>query len=198
MGINKTYTSFFKPIADFSLALIFIILLSPIFLMVSLALLCFAQPVFFKQYRPGLNGKLFEVYKFTSMVNENENAPFVFGKFLRRSSLDELPQLINILKGEMSFIGPRPLLSEYLNRYTSGQSKRHLVKPGITGWAQVNGRNVLSLGEKVEFDLFYVSNVSLLFDLKIVFMTFIQLVKWEESDYHQVALKKPKDIRKIG
>lgn len=143
------------------------------------------SPILFKQERPGLNGKPFYLYKFRSMTEERDNKDALlpdhirltsFGKFLRRYSLDELPQLLNVIKGDLSLVGPRPLLMEYLPLYTPEQAKRHLVRPGITGWAQVNGRNALSWEEKFELDIWYVHNRSLLLDLKILLITIKKVI----------------------
>jgi len=138
------------------------------------------SPVFFKQSRPGLNGRIFNILKFRTMTNERDkNEVFLsdkvrlteFGKFLRLTSLDELPGLWNVLKGDMSLVGPRPLLVEYLPLYSEKQSRRHEVKPGITGWAQVNGRNAISWDEKFDLDVWYVDNQSIWLDIKILWMT---------------------------
>ncbi|MCS0788039.1 sugar transferase [Cytobacillus firmus] len=146
------------------------------------------SPILFKQERPGLNGKPFYLYKFRSMTEERNDKGHLlpdhirltsFGKFLRRYSLDELPQLINVIKGDLSLVGPRPLLMEYLPLYTPEQAKRHLVRPGITGWAQVNGRNALSWEEKFEHDVWYVNNRNLLLDLKILILTIKKVIKSE-------------------
>lgn len=143
------------------------------------------SPILFKQERPGLNGKPFYLYKFRSMTEERNDKGHLlpdhirltsFGKFLRRYSLDELPQLINVIKGDLSLVGPRPLLMEYLPLYTPEQAKRHLVRPGITGWAQVNGRNALSWEEKFEHDVWYVNNRNLLLDLKILIVTIKKVI----------------------
>ena len=137
-------------------------------------------PLFFKQVRPGLNGNLFNMYKFRTMTNErDENGTLLsdearlteFGKFLRSTSLDELPGLWNVLKGDMSLVGPRPLLAEYLPFYSTLQARRHEVKPGITGWAQVNGRNEISWEKKFDLDVWYVDNQSILLDIKILWLT---------------------------
>jgi sugar transferase EpsL len=145
-------------------------------------------PIIFKQLRPGLNEKPFYIYKFRTMTDERDseggllpdaNRLTSFGKFLRKYSLDELPQFFNVLKGELSLVGPRPLLMEYLPLYTNEQAKRHQVKPGITGWAQVNGRNGLTWDEKFELDLWYVEHQSFLLDLKILYLTLIKVIKSE-------------------
>lgn len=144
------------------------------------------RPVFFRQRRPGLNGQPFEMVKFRSMTDGRDESgellPDVerltkFGKFLRASSVDEFPELWNVLRGEMSLIGPRPLLIQYLDRYSPEQFRRHDVRPGVTGWAQVNGRNAISWDQKFAFDLWYVDNYSLLIDLKILAMTVLKVVK---------------------
>lgn len=183
------YRLFFKPLLDKLLALILIILFSPIYILVSILILIkMGKPILFTQARPGLNEEIFKIYKFRTMTNERDkNGEFLpdeerlkgVGKVIRALSLDELPQLFNVLKGEMSFIGPRPLLIEYLNLYNNEQKKRHLVKPGITGWAQVNGRNAISWDEKFKLDVYYVENLSFLFDIKIFWMTFLKVVKRE-------------------
>lgn len=158
------------------------------------------SPVLFRQARPGLHGKPFKMYKFRTMIDERDAAGNMlpdakrlqrFGKFLRSTSLDELPELINVLKGEMSLVGPRPLLMEYLERYTAEQARRHEVRPGITGWAQVNGRNAISWEEKFKLDVWYVDNRSLLLDFKILWMTLGKVFKREGiSQYGQVTAEK--------
>lgn len=158
-----------------------IIIFSPLLLLIALFVrIKLGSPVLFKQKRPGLNGKIFTMYKFRTMTEErNENGLLLpdserltgFGKFLRSTSLDELPELFNILKGDMSFVGPRPLLVEYLPLYNEHQRRRHEVKPGLSGWAQVNGRNAISWEEKFNFDVEYVDKVSFFFDLKIMLLT---------------------------
>ena len=146
------------------------------------------SPVLFKQIRPGLRGQSFSMYKFRTMTDargaSSELLPDAdrltrFGRFLRGTSLDELPELFNVLKGNMSLVGPRPLLMQYLERYTPEQSRRHEVKPGITGWAQVNGRNALTWEEKFKLDVWYVDNWSLWLDIKIIFMTIWKIFKRE-------------------
>ena len=143
-------------------------------------------PVLFKQERPGKNGKIFTLIKFRTMTNQcDENGELLpdevrltkFGVFLRSTSLDELPELFHILKGDMSVIGPRPLLVQYLPRYNEHQAQRHLVSPGLTGWAQVNGRNAISWEQKFDYDVEYVKNMNLFFDIKIIFMTIINVIK---------------------
>ncbi|MEH6714998.1 sugar transferase [Parasphingorhabdus flavimaris] len=176
-----------KRALDFILALSAILILFPvIFLVAVLTRLYHGKPIFFKQTRPGLNSKPFSLVKFRTMkdaVDANGHSlPDAdrltrFGKFLRSTSLDELPGLWNVVKGDMSLVGPRPLLMEYLPLYTSEQARRHNVRPGITGWAQVNGRNALSWEEKFAADLWYVNNQSLALDFKILVMTIIKVLK---------------------
>ncbi|KAB0327530.1 sugar transferase [Janthinobacterium sp. PLB04] len=166
---------------DFMAALFAIIVLSPLIIVLALLVRLFlGSPVLFSQIRPGLHGQPFTVYKFRSMTDEknaigellpDEIRLTRFGQFLRRSSLDELPQLFNVLKGDVSLVGPRPLLMEYLPLYSSEQARRHLVRPGITGWAQVNGRNAISWERKFELDVWYVDHQSFLLDMKILFLT---------------------------
>jgi len=176
-----------KRLFDISLALVLIILFSPIYIIVSLLILSkMGSPVLFRQKRPGYKEKIFGIYKFRTMTNEkdkdgnllpDEQRLVGIGKFIRSTSLDELPQLFNVLKGEMSFVGPRPLLIEYLDLYDNEQKRRHDVKPGITGWAQVNGRNAISWEQKFEYDVWYVDHQSFLLDMKILWMTFLKVVK---------------------
>ena len=181
------YQIFFKRVLDFSISLIAIIVLSPVILVTCLILLYVnkGKPFFF-QYRPGLNEKKIRIIKFKSMTDETDSAgnllPDVermtaFGNFIRKSSIDELPQLINVLLGDMSLIGPRPLLFKYIPLYNEEQRKRHNVKPGITGWAQVNGRNSISWTEKFKLDYYYVNHVSLMLDMKIIWMTFFKVFR---------------------
>ena len=167
----------------FDLVAIFfgLVLLLPVIMLTTLVLISkLGLPIFFKQSRPGLNGKIFKMLKFRTMTNDfdkngrllsDESRLTKFGKFLRSTSLDELPGLWNVLKGDMSLVGPRPLLVEYLPLYSEKQSRRHEVKPGITGWAQVNGRNAISWDEKFELDVWYVDNQSIWLDVKILWLT---------------------------
>jgi len=176
-----------KRVFDFLLALVLIIMLLPLYILISILILAtLGQPILFKQKRPGYKEKIFEIYKFRTMTNDKDKNGNLLsdqerlkgiGKFIRSTSLDELPQLFNVLKGEMSFVGPRPLLVEYLPLYNERQKKRHNVKPGITGWAQVNGRNAISWEDKFELDIWYVENQSFLLDMKILWMTFLKVVK---------------------
>lgn len=176
-----------KSIFDKTLAFILIIIFLPFYIIVSfLILLKMGNPILFRQKRPGKDGKIFGIYKFRTMTNEkdkdgnllpDEQRLVGIGKFIRSTSLDELPQLFNVLKGEMSFVGPRPLLIEYLELYDDEQKRRHDVKPGITGWAQVNGRNAISWKQKFEYDVWYVDNQSFTLDMKILWLTFLKVVK---------------------
>jgi len=169
------------------LALILIILFLPIYLIVSfLVLVTIGSPILFVQKRPGLNGEVFNIYKFRTMTNakdeygkllSDERRLFGVGKFIRSLSLDELPQLFNVLIGKMSFVGPRPLLIEYLDLYNDEQKRRHNVKPGITGWAQVNGRNNISWQERFRLDVWYVDNRSFMLDMKTLWLTFLKVIK---------------------
>lgn len=169
---------------DFVLSLILLVVLAPIILLVALLLKCVLGAVLFRQERPGLNERIFTLYKFKTMSDEgDENGNLLpdefrlkpFGKVIRSLSLDELPQLFNVLKGDMSLIGPRPLLVKYLPLYNEAQKHRHDVRPGITGWAQVNGRNDISWEKKFELDLFYVENCSFALDAKIALMTMVRV-----------------------
>lgn len=175
------YRLFFKRFLDFILSFIAIILLSPVFVIVAvLVRMKLGSPVIFCQERPGKDEKIFKMYKFRSMTDEkDENGNLLpdeirltsFGKKLRSTSLDELPELFNILKGDMSIIGPRPLLVKYLSRYNEEQKHRHDVRPGLTGWAQINGRNAISWEEKFQYDVEYTKKCSFFIDLKIFLMT---------------------------
>jgi len=170
-----------KRLFDLILSFIGLLFLLPVIVLIALLVrLRIGSPIFFKQARPGLNGKIFNMYKFRTMTNECDKDGNLlsdkvrltkFGKFLRSTSLDELPGLWNVLKGDMSLVGPRPLLVEYLPLYSEKQSRRHEVRPGITGWAQVNGRNAISWDEKFDLDIWYVDNQSIWLDIKILWMT---------------------------
>lgn len=182
-----------KRFLDIVISVISLVLFSPILLVISLLVAYkLGRPIFFKQVRPGLNRKPFYLIKFRTMTNErdsngkllpNEQRMTSFGRFLRASSLDELPELINVLKGEMSIVGPRPLLMDYLPYFTAEQDKRHNVKPGITGWSQVNGRNSIDWDKKLALDVWYVENQSLWLDLKILWMTLFKVIKREGITY---------------
>ena len=183
------YRCFFKRFFDFLLSLIAIILLSPVFLIVALLVRTkLGSPILFSQERPGKDEKIFKMYKFRSMSDErDENGQLMpdevrltsFGKKLRSTSLDELPELFNILKGDMSIVGPRPLLVKYLPLYSAEQRKRHDVRPGLTGWAQANGRNAISWEEKFKYDVEYTEKYSFFMDLKIIFMTVRSVLRHE-------------------
>ncbi|MDY4860236.1 MAG: sugar transferase [Campylobacter sp.] len=183
------YKHFFKRILDFIAALLLLILFSPIMLWAAWHIRReLGSPVLFTQARPGLNAKIFKIYKFRTMSDERDkNGNLLpdelrlkgFGAKLRASSIDELPQLFNVLKGDMSFIGPRPLLVEYLPLYSPRQASRHSVRPGITGLAQVNGRNDISWAAKLEYDALYAENLSLLLDVKIALLTIKKVLKKE-------------------
>ena len=183
------YKHFFKRILDFIAALLLIILFSPIMLWAAWRIRReLGSPVLFTQARPGLNAKIFKIYKFRTMSDErDENGNLLpdelrlkgFGAKLRASSIDELPQLFNVLKGDMSFIGPRPLLVEYLPLYSPRQASRHSVRPGITGLAQVNGRNDISWAAKLEYDSLYARNLSFLLDIKIALLSIKKVLKKE-------------------
>lgn len=183
------YRCFFKRFFDFLLSLIAIILLSPVFLIVALLVRTkLGSPILFCQERPGKDEKIFKMYKFRSMSDErDENGQLMpdevrltsFGKKLRSTSLDELPELFNILKGDMSIVGPRPLLVKYLPLYSAEQRKRHDVRPGLTGWAQANGRNAISWEEKFKYDVEYTEKYSFFMDLKIIFMTIRSVLRHE-------------------
>ncbi|HEF9399341.1 TPA: undecaprenyl phosphate N,N'-diacetylbacillosamine 1-phosphate transferase [Campylobacter coli] len=180
------YEKWIKRIFDFVLALFLLVLFSPLILITALLLKITQGSVIFTQNRPGLNEKIFKIYKFKTMSDERDEKGELlsdelrlkaFGKIVRSLSLDELLQLFNVLKGDMSFVGPRPLLVEYLPLYNEEQKLRHKVRPGITGWAQVNGRNAISWQKKFEFDVYYVKNISFLLDLKIMFLTALKVLK---------------------
>ncbi len=186
---SSIYASVFKPLIDFVVAMIIFVVLSPVFFVV-MVLLAVANSgkSFFFQRRPGKDGKIFMVIKFKTMNDrKDKNGELLpdaerltgVGKFVRKTSLDELPQMLNVLKGDMSLIGPRPLLEEYLPLYNEAQMKRHNVRPGITGWAQVNGRNAISWGQRFEYDVWYVNNISFALDFKIFFLTVRNIVKSE-------------------
>lgn len=187
MGKKSVYEKYIKRFFDLFLSLIGIIILSPVLLVVALLVkLKLGSPVLFKQERPGYKENIFTVYKFRTMKDDvdsegnilpDEERLTKFGRLLRSTSLDELPELFNILSGSMSIIGPRPLLVRYLPLYTAEENRRHDVRPGITGYAQVNGRNSLSWEEKFKLDIYYVDNISAWLDLKIFFKTIATVIK---------------------
>lgn len=195
------YKRFIKRPMDFILSLIAIIVLSPVFLIVALLVkIKLGSPVIFKQQRPGLNEKIFTMYKFRTMTDErDENGELLpdsvrltkFGKFLRSTSLDELPELFNILKGDMSIVGPRPLLVQYLPLYNDHQKRRHEVRPGLTGLAQVNGRNAISWEEKFDLDVQYVDHISFIGDWKIIFLTIKKVFIREGINSETAATMEP-------
>lgn len=183
MGMYKNYL---KRVLDIICSLGFILCFWWLYILIAvLVKVKLGSPVIFKQKRPGLNGKIFTMYKFRSMTDaKDKNGNLLsdaerlprFGQLLRATSLDEIPEFINVLRGEMSLIGPRPLLVEYLERYNDEQKRRHDVRPGITGWAQVNGRNAISWEEKFRYDVEYVDKLSFLLDMKIIFLTIKKIV----------------------
>jgi undecaprenyl phosphate N,N'-diacetylbacillosamine 1-phosphate transferase len=183
------YPYFIKPFFDFFVALLLLLITSPVILMAALALgVVNKGSIWFLQTRPGLHGNIFKVVKFKTMNDARDTAGNLLsdeerltkiGAFIRKTSLDELPQLINVLKGDMSIVGPRPLLVEYLALYNKEQSRRHEVKPGITGWAQVNGRNAIAWQQKFAYDVWYVDHQSFFLDLKILFLTVAKVFKAE-------------------
>ncbi|WP_088012482.1 sugar transferase [Gottfriedia acidiceleris] len=197
-----------KRVIDLVISLTLLILLLPILILVAITIrLKMGSPILFTQQRPGLYGKPFSLYKFRTMSNlydekgnllSDDKRLSSFGKFLRRYSLDEFPQLLNIIKGEMSLVGPRPFLMEYLSLYTKDQMLRHNVKPGITGWAQVNGRNKITWEEKFKLDIWYVKNRNTLLDLKILFLTFFKVIKREGvSQQDHVTMEKFKGSSEV-
>lgn len=209
MSKGGIYRRFLKRPMDFILSLIAIIVLSPVFLIVAILVrVKLGSPVLFTQNRPGLNEKIFKMYKFRTMTDERDkNGELLpdsvrltkFGRFLRSTSLDELPELINILKGDMSIIGPRPLLVQYLPLYNAHQKRRHEVRPGLSGLAQVNGRNAISWEEKFNLDVKYVDNISLFGDLKIIFLTFKKVFVREGISSETSATMEPfKGTKKDG
>ena len=193
------YNSVWKRVFDFSFALILIVVLSPILLLFCMILYFNNKEsgIFFTQKRVGWKCKIFKIIKFKTMTDECDAKGILFpdgmrltkiGKFIRSTSIDELPQLINILKGEMSFIGPRPLLVSYLPYYTEHEQLRHTIRPGITGWAQVNGRNLLNWNERLGKDVWYVEHASFSLDIKIIWLTIMKIVKREDIvvDAHSI------------
>lgn len=195
------YPKLIKPIFDFIAALMALLLLSPVFLMVWILLTLANQgKPFFIQPRPGKNGKVFNIIKFKTMNDRKDvhgnllpdaDRLTPVGAFVRKTSLDELPQLLNVLKGDMSLVGPRPLLTHYVHLYNDFQNRRHEVKPGITGWAQVNGRNAISWDQKFAYDVWYVENISFLLDIKILFKTVLKVIKKEGINAADAATIEP-------
>ena len=198
--INLLFFKSVKSIGDRLVAIISLTFLSPLLAILALMVrLKLGSPILFKQQRPGLNDRPFNILKFRTMTDERDSQGNLlpdadrlpaFGAWLRSTSLDELPELINIAKGEMSFVGPRPLLMQYLPRYSPEQKRRHEMKPGLTGWAQINGRNAISWEEKFELDVWYIDNWSLWLDLKIIFSTVVKVLKREGiSEQGNVTMK---------
>lgn len=182
---GKIYVRVIKPVLDGVGAIILLIAFTPILILVGLILsMHFKGSPLFVQERIGKGDQIFRLIKFRTLTIDGvEDSATSLGKFLRSTSIDELPQLINVLKGEMSFVGPRPLLVEYLSYYNEEERKRHLVKPGITGWAQVNGRNSIDWGMRMDRDIEYVKRVSFALDMKILFLTCLQLLKRDKTAY---------------
>lgn len=196
-----------KRLFDIFVSALMLLILSPVILVVALLVrIKLGSPILFTQTRPGKSAKLFKVYKFRTMINQKDaNGQLLpdavrlttFGQFLRSSSLDELPQLFNVLKGDISLVGPRPLLVEYLPLYSSEQARRHEVRPGITGWAQINGRNAISWEEKFRLDGWYVENRSFWLDIKILWITFLKVLRRQgisqSGEATMAAFKRSKD-----
>jgi wcaJ protein len=187
------YRKFFKRFLDIIISLIFILCFWWLYIVIAILVrIKLGSPVLFKQDRPGLNEKIFKMYKFRTMTDEKDKDGNLlpdaerltkFGKFLRSTSLDEIPELWNVLKGEMSLVGPRPLLVSYLTKYNEYEKRRHEVRPGITGWAQINGRNNTTWEERFKNDIYYVENISFKLDLKIIIKTILKVLK--RSDINQ-------------
>lgn len=197
------YRSVIKPFFDITSSLIGLVLLLPVFIIITI-LLYFAndRKPFFFQLRPGKNGVVFKIIKFKTMNDKKDKNGNLLpdaarltkvGKFVRKTSLDEIPQLINVAKGDMSLVGPRPLLTHYLHLYNNFQNRRHEVKPGISGWAQVNGRNAISWDKKFEYDVWYVDNISFILDVKIILKTILKVVKSDGINAENAATIEPFD-----
>lgn len=195
------YKKIIKPFLDFMLSLLGLLLLSPIFIIVTVLLFILnSGKPFFMQLRPGKNGQIFKIIKFKTMTDKKDSYGNLLpdkmrltlvGKIVRKTSLDEIPQLLNVLKGDMSLIGPRPLLTTYLHLYNDFQNRRHDIKPGITGWAQVNGRNAISWDKKFEYDVWYVDHISFILDFKILFLTLKKVFKSEGINSANAATTEP-------
>lgn len=195
------YKLIVKPLIDFLLSVIGLVILSPLLIIVTILLFVAnnGKPFFF-QSRPGKNGDIFRIVKFKTMNDKKDTNGKLLpdaqrltavGKLVRKTSIDELPQLINVVKGDMSLIGPRPLLTHYLHLYNDFQNRRHEIKPGITGWAQVNGRNAISWDKKFEYDVWYIDNMSLLLDIKIIFKTVLKVFKRDGINTDNAATTEP-------
>lgn len=188
-----------KRVMDIVIAAGVLVFCSPVLCLTAVMVrIMLGRPVVFRQERPGLNGRLFTIYKFRTLTDDRDETGELlpdadrmtrFGSLLRKTSLDELPELVNVLKGDMSLVGPRPLLVQYLDRYSPEQARRHHVRPGITGWAQINGRNALTWDEKFQLDTWYVDHRTLILDLKILFLTLIQVFRQDgiHQDGHATA-----------
>jgi undecaprenyl phosphate N,N'-diacetylbacillosamine 1-phosphate transferase len=195
------YRKLVKPSLDFISSFIGLVLIFPVFILITILLFIAndGKPFFF-QLRPGINGKIFKIIKFKTM-NDRKDADGALlpdaqrltkvGNFVRKTSLDEIPQLINVLKGDMSLVGPRPLLTNYLHLYNEFQNRRHEVKPGITGWAQVNGRNAISWDQKFTYDVWYVDNISFTLDIKILLKTIMKVIKSDGINAADAATIEP-------
>ena len=189
MSLCKPHKNPVKRFFDLAVAVPSAIILSPVLVLIGFMVrMRIGMPVLFCQVRPGLHGRPFTIYKFRTMTDERDEAGKLrpdgkrltgLGRFLRKTSMDELPELYNVIKGDMSIVGPRPLLTQYLDRYTPEQARRHEVKPGITGWAQINGRNAISWEDKFKLDVWYVDNWSVWLDVKIIAMTVLKVLKRE-------------------
>jgi len=187
MFFCKPHKNTVKRLFDLTVAIFSVIILSPVLVFLGILVrMKIGSPVLFRQVRPWLHGRSFILYKFRTMTGERDEDGNLlpdgerltrFGQFLRKTSLDELPELFNVIKGDMSIVGPRPLLMQYLDRYTPEQARRHEVKPGITGWAQVNGRNAISWEDKFKLDVWYVDNWSVWLDVKIILMTVVKVLR---------------------
>ena len=202
--MKSSYSISIKRAIDFLFSLFLLIVFLPILVIISILIkLKLGNPILFTHTRPGLNGQPFKMIKFRTMTNEkddygqllpNHRRRTKFGDFLRKASIDELPGLLNVLKGEMSLVGPRPLEMRYMQYYTDYQNQRHNVKPGITGWAQVNGRNAISWEQKFEYDIWYVNNISFLLDLKIIFLTFFKVLSSKGVNADEMNTVIPFDV----
>ncbi len=186
-----------KRLLDVLISSLLLLLLFPLMVVVAaLVRVLLGEPVLFKQWRPGIHGKLFKMYKFRSMLDSVDSSDHLlpdeqrltrFGKFLRSKSLDELPELWNVLLGDMSLVGPRPLLEEYLPLYSQRQARRHEVRPGVTGWAQANGRNAIDWEQKLELDVWYVDNHNLILDIRILIKTVVQVLQSRDVNHDNHA-----------
>ena len=206
---QKIYKKYLKRVVDLVTSLIFFICFFWLYILLALLVkLKLGSPVIFKQERPGLNEKIFTMYKFRTMTDEKDkNGNLLpdkdrltkFGRFLRSTSLDEIPELWNVLKGEMSLVGPRPLLVSYLSKYNKYEKRRHEVRPGITGWAQINGRNNTTWADRFKNDIYYVENLSFMLDIKIIIQTFLKVVRRKDINQSEnVTMENFLDEKKLG